>query len=63
MAWMWIKHQPQNALTNLCHGRTEGRSKHMRFIMIVALARRLAIALWRLLEMGLIPNRAVLKAE
>ncbi len=40
-----------------------GQSKRLRCIIIVALARKLAIALWRYLETGLIPEGAVLKTK
>ncbi len=40
---------------------TEGQSKRVRCVMIVALARKLAIALWRYVETGLIPEGAVVK--
>lgn len=40
--------------------RTKGQGKRVRRIMIVALARKLAIALWRYLEQGLVPEGAVL---
>ena len=60
-AWLWIRHQPNLALTQWFHHRTEGQSKRVRCIMIVALARKLAIALWRYLETGLIPEGAVVK--
>ncbi len=63
LAWMWPKHQPESELTKWFHRRTEGQSKRVRRIMIVALARKLAIALWRYLETGLIPQGAVLKAK
>ena len=43
------------------HHQTEGQPKRVRCIMIVALARKLAIALWRYLETGLIPQGAVVK--
>jgi transposase len=62
-AWMWLKHQPQSALSQWFHQRTEGQSKRMRCVMIVALARKLAIALWRYLEHGLIPQGATLSAK
>jgi transposase len=62
-AWMWLKHQPQSALSQWFHQRTEGQSKRMRCVMIVALARKLAIALWRYLEYGLIPQGATLSAK
>jgi transposase len=60
-AWLWVRHQPDSALTQWFHERTAGQSKRMRCIMIVALARKLAIALWRYLETGLIPEGAVVK--
>ncbi len=60
-AWLWLRHQPDSALTQWFHHRTEGQSKRVRCIMIVALARKLAIALWRYLEHGLIPQGAVVK--
>lgn len=60
-AWLWVRHQPDSALTQWFHHRTEGQSKRVRRIMIVALARKLAIALWRYLETGLIPQGAVVK--
>ncbi len=50
-------------LTKWFRRRTEGQSKRMRRVMIVALARKLAIALWRYLETGLIPEGAVLSAK
>jgi transposase len=60
-AWLWLRHQPNSALTQWFHQRTEGQSKRVRCIMIVALARKLAIALWRYVEHGLIPQGAVVK--
>ncbi len=57
VAWLWIRHQPESQLTKWFRRRTEGQSKRMRCVMIVALARKLAIALWRYLETGPIPER------
>ncbi len=62
-AWIWLRHQPNSALSRWFHQRTEGHSKRMRCIMIVAVARKLAIALWRYLETGLIPEGATLSAK
>jgi transposase len=62
-AWMWLRHQPNSALTQWFHHRTEGQSKRMRCVMIVALARKLAVALWRYLEHGLIPQGVTLSAK
>ncbi len=62
-AWMWLQHQPHSALSAWFHRRTEGQSKRIRCIMIVALARKLAVALWRYLEHGLIPEGAIVKTQ
>jgi transposase len=62
-AWLWIRHQPNSALTQWFHHRTEGQGKRVRCIMIVAMARKLAIALWRYVELGLIPEGATLSAR
>jgi hypothetical protein len=58
---LWLRHQPDSALTRWFHERTAGQSKHVRCIMIIALAPKLAIALWRYLETGLVPEGAVVK--
>ena len=59
-AWLWIRHQPRSALTRWFLERTAGQSTRMRKIMIVAVARKLAIALWRYVECGLVPEGAIL---
>ena len=59
-AWLWIKHQPKSALSRWFVERTAGQSKRVRKIMIVAVARKLAIALWRYVELGLVPQGAIL---
>ncbi len=59
-AWLWIKHQPKSALARWFVERTAGQSKRVRKIMIVAVARKLAIALWRYVELGLVPQGAIL---
>jgi transposase len=62
LAWSWLRYQPQSELSHWFNRRFAGGGKRMRRIGIVALARRLAIALWRYLEDGLIPDGAQLKA-
>jgi len=62
-AWLWLRHQPNSALTQWFQQRTKGQGKRVRCIMIVALARKLAIALWRYVELGLIPEGATLSAR
>jgi transposase len=51
-ARLWLKHQPKSAITRWFVRRTVGQSGLIRRIMIVAVARKLAIALWRFLEQG-----------
>jgi transposase len=62
-AWLWLKHQPKSALTRWFVRRTVGQSGRIRRIMIVAVARKLAIALWRFLQQGLVPLGARLASR
>ena len=61
LAWSWSRLQPGSALTQWFNRRFAGAGKRMRRVGIVALARRLAIALWRYLQTGEIPIGARLK--
>lgn len=63
IAWGWLRFQPKSALTTWYQRRFGGRSKRMRKIGIVALARKLLIELWRFLETGVLPEGAELKAD
>jgi transposase len=58
-AWMWTFHQPGSALTRWWRQRFAGGGKRQRRIGIVALARKLMVALWRYLKEDLIPEGAV----
>ena len=62
IAWGWLRFQPQSALTQWYQQRFgHGRSR-LRRIGIVALARKLLIALWRFVETGVVPDGAALTA-
>ena len=61
LAWRWLRLQPGSDLTDWFNRRFASGGKRMRRVGIVALARRLAIALWRYLEHGEIPAGAMLK--
>ncbi len=61
LGWMWLRLQPDSTLTQWFNKRFAGAGSRMRRIGIVALARRLAIALWHYLEHGVIPEGATLK--
>ena len=56
MAWRWLRHQPQSPLSIWFEDRTAGARGRIRRVMIVALARKLLIALWRFSETGLVPT-------
>ncbi|TET82115.1 MAG: IS110 family transposase [Anaerolineales bacterium] len=62
IAWGWLRHQPHSDLSRWFQQRFGHGSKRMRKIGIVALARKLLVALWRYLEYGEIPAGAQLKA-
>jgi transposase len=62
MAWMWLRYQPDSKLAKWFATRTAGDHKRGRRVAIVAVARRLAIDLWRYLRQGVIPAGAELKA-
>jgi transposase len=61
LAWLWIRHQPDSALARWFRQRTANASSRIKRIAIVALARKLMVALWRYLTTGLVPEGAVLK--
>jgi transposase len=61
LAWSWLRYQPESALSCWCRERFGGGGKRLRRIGIVAVARKLLIALWRFLETGVIPEGAELK--
>lgn len=62
LGWCWHRFQPQSALTRWFDERFGGAGKRHRRVGIVALARKLLIALWRFLETGVVPEGAVVKA-
>ena len=59
IAWRWLQHQPRSKLTQWFNERTGGATGRMRRIMIVALARKLLVALWRYATAGLVPTGAI----
>jgi transposase len=60
LAWRWVHFQPHSHLTRWFVERFGAGSSRQRRIGIVALARKLLIALWRFLETGEIPHGAIL---
>lgn len=59
-AWAWLRFQPESELSQWYQSRFGGGSKRRRKIGIVALARKLLIALWRYVEFGEVPRGALM---
>jgi transposase len=62
LAWLWLRHQPDSTLSQWFRERGGAAKGRLRKILIVALARKLMVALWRYLTVGIMPAGAVLKA-
>jgi len=63
IAWSWLRYQPESTLSQWYQRRFGHGGKRQRKIGIVALARKLLIALWRYLETGTLPEGALLKTS
>ena len=62
LAWLWLQNQPTSALSLWFHERVRRLGGRMRKTIIVALARKLLIALWRYTTAGVVIEGAVMKA-
>ena len=62
LAWLWLRHQPDSALSCWFRNRVGMLKGGVRKTAVVALARKLMVALWRFLENGLVPSGARLRA-
>ena len=63
LAWGWVRYQPDTALTQWFQRKFGSGSGRLRRIGIIALARKLLIALWRYVEHGEIPAGAIVKGQ
>lgn len=63
LAWIWLRQQPESELTRWFNSRFASSGPRLRKIGIVALARKLVIALWRYADFGEIPRGAFLKSQ
>jgi transposase len=61
LAWLWQRYQPASAQVSWFRERISGTGRRMRKVMVVALARKLLIALWRFATQGVVPEGAVMK--
>jgi transposase len=62
LAWLWRRHQPGSALSRWFAQRARGQDARRRRALIVALARKLLVALWRYVSAGVVPEGAAFKA-
>jgi transposase len=62
LAWLWLRHQPGSALAQWFRTRCGAATGLPRRLLVVALARKLMVALWRYLTTGIVPEGALLKA-
>ncbi len=56
LAWLWVRHQPDSELSQWFKKRVGTLKGRVRKIAIVALARKLMVALWRYVEFGILPH-------
>jgi len=63
LAWIWLRQQPESELTLWFNSRFARGGPRLRKIGIVAMARKLVIALWRYADFGEIPKGALLKSQ
>lgn len=62
LAWLWRRYQPKSALSVWFEQRVGDAKGRIRRITIVALARKLLIALWRYVNFGEVPEGAEFKS-
>ena len=63
LAWLWLRYQPGSALAAWFRERVGTLQGRTRRIAIVAMARKLLIALWRYVETGVMPEGVEIRAE
>ena len=61
LAWLWLRHQPDSALSRWFHERVARNGGRLKKTTIVALARKLLVALWKYATSGVVIEGAVLK--
>jgi transposase len=59
LAWLWQRYQPGSAQVSWFRERVGGTGRRMRKVMVVAMARRLLIALWRFATQGVVLEGAI----
>jgi transposase len=62
LAWLWLQHQPNSALSRWFHERVDRNGGRFRKTMITALARKLLVAFWKYVTVGVVIEGATIKA-
>jgi len=62
LAWLWLRYQPESSLTQWFRQRVGELKGRTRRIAIVAMARKLSIAVWRFAKLGIVPEGAIVAA-
>ena len=60
LAWRWLRHQPESALSKWFRDRAGTSGGRVRRVFVIALARKLLVALWRYATTGVVPDGAAL---
>jgi transposase len=62
LAWLWLRYQPESSLAQWFRQRVGELKGRTRRIAIVAMARKLLIAVWRFAKLGIVPEGAIVAA-
>jgi transposase len=62
LAWLWLRYQPGSALSQWFRKRVGDQKGRVRRTAIVAMARKLLVALWQFATLGVVPEGAEMKA-
>ena len=63
LAWLWVRHQPRSALTLWFEERVKRNGGRLRKTTIVAMARKLLVALWKYVTSGVVIEGATMKTS
>jgi transposase len=62
LAWLWLRYQPESGLAQWFRQRVGALQVRTRRIAIVAMARKLLVAIWRFATLGIVPEGAIVAA-
>jgi transposase len=61
LAWLWLRHQPNSALSRWFHERVNRNGGRFRKTVITAVARKLLVALWKYVTAGVVIEGAMMR--